>query len=270
MSLGDFLTLATIALALLVVTPFLGRYMYRVMEGERTFLSPILRPVERTIYRLCGIDETAEHDWKAYAISVMAMAFVAIVAGYVMLRLQDVLPLEPEPCPGDVAGPRVQHLGQLRDQHELAELLRRDRGEPPDPGDDARGPQLHVRGDGPGDRDRAVPRPDPTDDEVARQLLGRPDPRRALHPAADRRRRRRRPRLAGRPPDVERSADRHDPRRRAADDRAGADRLPGGRSRRSATTAAASSTRTRPIRSRARRRSRTGSRSSACSRSPSR
>ena len=99
MSLGDFLTLATIALALLVVTPFLGRYMYRVMEGERTFLSPILRPVERTIYRLCGIDETAEHDWKAYAISVMAMAVVAIVAGYVMLRLQDVLPLNPSHAP---------------------------------------------------------------------------------------------------------------------------------------------------------------------------
>ena len=99
MSLGDFLTLATIALALLVVTPFLGRYMYRVMEGERTFLSPILRPVERTIYRLCGIDETSEHDWKAYAISVLAMAFVAIVAGYVMLRLQDVLPLNPSHAP---------------------------------------------------------------------------------------------------------------------------------------------------------------------------
>jgi len=99
MSLGDLLTLVTVALALLVVTPFLGRYMYRVMEGERTFLSPILRPVERTIYRLCGIDEASEHDWKAYAISVMAMAFVAIVAGYVMLRLQDVLPLNPSHAP---------------------------------------------------------------------------------------------------------------------------------------------------------------------------
>ena len=56
MSIGDFLTLTTIALAILIVTPFLGRYIYRVMEGERVFLSPILRPVERFVYRVCGID----------------------------------------------------------------------------------------------------------------------------------------------------------------------------------------------------------------------
>ena len=92
MSTGDFLTLATIALAILVVTPFLGRYIHRVMEGERVFLSPVIRPVERFVYRVCGIDETNEQDWKGYAISVLAMAFVAIVAGYVVFRLQDILP----------------------------------------------------------------------------------------------------------------------------------------------------------------------------------
>ena len=52
---------------------------------------------------------------------------VAIVAGYVVLRLQDVLPLNQARHPGHVARPRVQHVGQLRDQHELAELLGRDR-----------------------------------------------------------------------------------------------------------------------------------------------
>ena len=92
MSTGDFLTLATIALAILVVTPFLGRYIHRVMEGERVFLSPVIRPVERFVYRVCGIDETSEQDWKGYAISVLAMAFVAIIAGYVVFRLQDILP----------------------------------------------------------------------------------------------------------------------------------------------------------------------------------
>ncbi len=92
MSLGDFLTLATIALAILIVTPFLGRYIHRVMEGERVFLSPIIRPVERFVYRICGVDETAEQDWKGYTVSVLAMAFVAIVAGYVVFRLQDILP----------------------------------------------------------------------------------------------------------------------------------------------------------------------------------
>jgi K+-transporting ATPase ATPase A chain len=92
MALGDFLTLATLAGAILLVTPFLGRYIHRVMEGERTILSPVIRPVERAVYRLCGIDENVEQGWKGYTISVLAMAFVAIVAGYVVFRFQDILP----------------------------------------------------------------------------------------------------------------------------------------------------------------------------------
>jgi K+-transporting ATPase ATPase A chain len=95
MSANDLLTLLTLALAILLVTPFLGRYIYRVMEGERTLLSPVLRPIERTIYRVCGVDETVEQTWKGYAFSVLALALVAIVAGYLVLRLQDVLPLNP-------------------------------------------------------------------------------------------------------------------------------------------------------------------------------
>ncbi|HSL34124.1 MAG TPA: potassium-transporting ATPase subunit KdpA, partial [Candidatus Limnocylindrales bacterium] len=70
-------------------------YIYRVMEGERTILIPVLRPVERAVYRVCGVDEKAEQNWKDYTVAVLAMAFVAIVAGYVVFRLQDVLPLNP-------------------------------------------------------------------------------------------------------------------------------------------------------------------------------
>jgi K+-transporting ATPase ATPase A chain len=92
-AVNDFLVLATLALAILIVTPFLGRYIHRVMEGERVLLSPIVRPVERTIYRFAGIDETSEQDWKGYTVAVLVMAFVAIVAGYIVFRLQDVLPL---------------------------------------------------------------------------------------------------------------------------------------------------------------------------------
>src|SRR5262245_50721955 len=95
MGVNDFLTLATLAGAVLLITPLLGRYIHRVMEGERTHLSTVLRPVERAIYRVCGVDEAKEQDWKGYTVSVLAMAFVAIVAGYVVLRLQDVLPLNP-------------------------------------------------------------------------------------------------------------------------------------------------------------------------------
>ena len=95
MPIPDFLTLGTFCLAVLVITPVLGAYIHRVMEGERTVLSPVLRPVERAVYRVCGIDETTEQDWKGYALSVLVMAFVAIIVGYVVLRLQGVLPLNP-------------------------------------------------------------------------------------------------------------------------------------------------------------------------------
>jgi K+-transporting ATPase ATPase A chain len=95
MSLNDFLTLATLALAIVVATPFLGRYMYRVMEGERTLLSPILQPVERVIYRFCGVDETSEMGWKTYVGALLIADLVSFLVGYTMLRLQDVLPLNP-------------------------------------------------------------------------------------------------------------------------------------------------------------------------------
>jgi K+-transporting ATPase ATPase A chain len=93
--LPDALTLILLAAAILLITPVLGTYIHRVMEGERVFLSPIVRPVERLVYRIAGIDETIEQGWRGYAASVLVFAFVAIVVGYVVLRLQDVLPLNP-------------------------------------------------------------------------------------------------------------------------------------------------------------------------------
>src|SRR5664280_3894101 len=95
MALNDFLTLAAVCLAILLITPLLGGYIHKVMEGERVFLSPVMRPVERVVYRVCGIDATAEMSWKGYTIAVLAMAAVAVVAGYIVFRLQDVLPLNP-------------------------------------------------------------------------------------------------------------------------------------------------------------------------------
>ena len=95
MPAADLVTLVIFAGLILFITPILGAYVHHVMEGERTVLSPVLRPVERAVYRACGIDETAEQDWKGYAVSVLVMAVVAIVVGYVVLRLQNVLPLNP-------------------------------------------------------------------------------------------------------------------------------------------------------------------------------
>ena len=85
------------ALSLLVVAILLSRplggYIAKVMEGERTILSPVLRPMERGIYRLMLIDETTEQRWTAYAVSVIVFSFVCIVALYVQQRLQSGLPL---------------------------------------------------------------------------------------------------------------------------------------------------------------------------------
>jgi K+-transporting ATPase ATPase A chain len=80
------------AVAILLARP-LGGYMRAVMEGERVFLSPVLRPVERGIYRVLGVDETAEQRWTAYAVSVIVFSFVCILALYLQQRFQASLPL---------------------------------------------------------------------------------------------------------------------------------------------------------------------------------
>ena len=95
MAPNEWLSLFAVAAAVLVITPILGNYIYYVMEGQRTFLSPVLRPVERAVYRVCGIDETAEMGWKSYTVAVLVFAAVAIIAGYIVLRIQDILPFNP-------------------------------------------------------------------------------------------------------------------------------------------------------------------------------
>ena len=69
----------------------------------RTFLDPVLKPVERLIYRLAGIDPAKEQDWKGYAVSVLIFSLVTLLLTYLILRLQGVLPLNPQGFSG-VAG----------------------------------------------------------------------------------------------------------------------------------------------------------------------
>jgi K+-transporting ATPase ATPase A chain len=82
-------------LVILLTRPF-GGYMTRVFNGERTFLSLVLRPLERTIYWLCGVDENSEQHWVSYAIAMLAFSFVGFVVLYGLQRLQAVLPLNPQ------------------------------------------------------------------------------------------------------------------------------------------------------------------------------
>jgi len=82
------------AIVVALVKP-LGWYMTRVFNGERTPLSPVLRPVEAGLYRLAGIDERREQGWVAYTIAMLAFHVAGFAALYALLRLQDLLPLNP-------------------------------------------------------------------------------------------------------------------------------------------------------------------------------
>ena len=79
----------------LALTKPLGLYMARVFEGERTWLSPVLRPIERTVYSIGRIREDEEMTWYAYALSVLAFSLIGLVYLYVLLRTQAWLPLNP-------------------------------------------------------------------------------------------------------------------------------------------------------------------------------
>ncbi len=87
-----------IALYFVVLTALvvpLGRYMARVFEGERTFLTPVFRPVEVLLYRVAGVDETREQHWLTYTIAALLFNAVGFAALYAILRFQAVLPLNP-------------------------------------------------------------------------------------------------------------------------------------------------------------------------------
>jgi K+-transporting ATPase ATPase A chain len=82
------------ALIILIVKP-LGYYMTRVFDGERTFLSPVLAPVERFTYWLCGVDERREQSWVVYAVAMLLFSLAGFLTLYALMRLQAVLPFNP-------------------------------------------------------------------------------------------------------------------------------------------------------------------------------
>jgi potassium-transporting ATPase potassium-binding subunit len=81
---------------ILAVTKPLGTYMARVFEGERTWLTPVFAPLEKVIYRLCGVRENEEMTWYAYALSLLAFSLVGLAYLYLLLRTQKWLPFNPQ------------------------------------------------------------------------------------------------------------------------------------------------------------------------------
>src|SRR5438552_7983059 len=96
MTANGWLQISVYLLAILAVTPPLGRFMTRVFNRERTWLDPILRPIERLVYRLTGVDETREMRWTEYAVAMLLFSVVSMLTLYLMQRLQPWLPLNPQ------------------------------------------------------------------------------------------------------------------------------------------------------------------------------
>ncbi len=95
MTLDGWIQIALFAVAIvLLVKPF-GGYMTRVFSGERTFLSPVMGPLERGIYRLAGVDARSDQGWLTYAVSMLLFNLVGFLGLYALMRLQAVLPFNP-------------------------------------------------------------------------------------------------------------------------------------------------------------------------------
>ncbi|MDY7560576.1 potassium-transporting ATPase subunit KdpA [Pseudomonas sp. 10B1] len=96
----DYLLIVAFFALVLLPAPWLGRFYYRVMEGERTFLTPVLGPIERVCYRLCGVDPKTEQNWKSYTLALLAFNLVGFIVLFAILLFQGSLPLNPQQLPG--------------------------------------------------------------------------------------------------------------------------------------------------------------------------
>ncbi|HSD18695.1 MAG TPA: potassium-transporting ATPase subunit KdpA [Anaeromyxobacter sp.] len=106
MTASGWLQIALYALVILALTKPLGLYLHRVFEEERQPLPRFFGPVERLLYRLCGVNPAKEQDWKAYAASLLVFSLFGVVVTYAIQRLQHLLPLNPQklgPVPPELA-----------------------------------------------------------------------------------------------------------------------------------------------------------------------
>ena len=96
MSANGWLQFAIFSVILLASVRPVGIYLARVLEGERTWLDPVLRPIERLIYRLCGVNAGKEMNWREYAYAVLGVSAVSLLVTYGIERLQALLPFNPQ------------------------------------------------------------------------------------------------------------------------------------------------------------------------------
>jgi K+-transporting ATPase ATPase A chain len=96
MSVNGWLQFTIYSLILLATVRPVGIYLARVLEGERTWLDPILRPIERLVYKLCGVNAESEMNWREYAFAVLGFSAATMLMTYAIERLQNHLPWNPQ------------------------------------------------------------------------------------------------------------------------------------------------------------------------------
>ena len=84
MTVNGWLQIALFSVVIALLAKPFGGYMTRVFTGERTFLSPVLRPVERLFYWLCGVDESSEQHWLTYAVAMLLFSVVGFLSLYAL------------------------------------------------------------------------------------------------------------------------------------------------------------------------------------------
>ena len=96
MNVYSLIQIVLFMVVLLALAKPLGSYMAKVYQGERTFLDRVLRPIERFVYRISGINPEEEMDWKVYAIAMLTFNVLGLFFVYALQRLQNILPLNPQ------------------------------------------------------------------------------------------------------------------------------------------------------------------------------
>src|ERR1700674_1599096 len=96
MSANGWFQIGFFLLVIFLITKPLGMFLARVFSGEKTFLDRVLRPIEKLIYRLTGINEKHEMRWTEYAIAMLLFSGVSMALLYLIERVQKVLPLNPQ------------------------------------------------------------------------------------------------------------------------------------------------------------------------------
>src|SRR6476620_11912850 len=97
MEASGWLQFALYFAALVLITKPMGLYLLHVLDANgRTWLDPVLRPLERLTYRLMGVDSSKEHNWKQYTLAMLLFSLVGCLFPYAILRLQNILPLNPQ------------------------------------------------------------------------------------------------------------------------------------------------------------------------------